>query len=69
MTLMIDKEGIYICISYGTPPTRESYFNLISGWTLEQTITVEKPKQAYETDVSDQFHYIYVLRKAKAQPK
>ncbi|CEO95425.1 Methyltransferase type 11 domain-containing protein [Plasmodiophora brassicae] len=55
--------GVYICISFGTPNTRAHYFQAVPAWTLESTVTIDKPKQSYEADLVDLVHYIYVLRK------
>eukprot|EP00343_Euplotes_focardii_P008133 CAMPEP_0205819096 /NCGR_PEP_ID=MMETSP0206-20130828/1304_1 /ASSEMBLY_ACC=CAM_ASM_000279 /TAXON_ID=36767 /ORGANISM="Euplotes focardii, Strain TN1" /LENGTH=212 /DNA_ID=CAMNT_0053112227 /DNA_START=23 /DNA_END=661 /DNA_ORIENTATION=+ len=66
---VLSPTGVYICISYGIPDTRESYFrNNAFDWELH-THKVAKPTISTSAIVSSEdkdpknFHYIYVMRK------
>ena len=66
---VLTPSGVYICISYGIPDTREYYFkNKAFDWEL-QTHKVAKPTISTSSIVSKEdkdpknFHYIYVMRK------
>ena len=71
---VLSPTGVYICISYGIPDQRETYFwNSQYDWEL--TIhSVAKPTistsaiVAHEDKDPKNFHYIYVMRK-KVGPK
>ena len=66
---MLSPTGVYICISYAIPDTRESYFrNNAFDWELH-THKVAKPTISTSAIVSSEdkdpknYHYIYVMRK------
>ncbi len=69
---VLNSQGVYICISYGTPEEREHYFrNSAYDWDLT-THRIAKPyvktTDLVETEdkEAENFHYIYVMRKSGA---
>ena len=66
---VLSPTGVYICISYGIPEQRETYFKN-SAFDWELTVhTVAKPTISTSAIVANEdkdpknFHYIYVMRK------
>jgi len=67
--------GVYICITYGVPEQRESYFkNATYNWNL-WTHKIAKPTISTSAIVTPEdkdpknFHYIYVMRKRVGEQK
>ena len=72
---VLSANGVYICVSYGLPDMRLSYFNKYDWKTTIQKVT--KPtvsvKTVIDADVKDKqeadnFHFIYILKKEGPEP-
>tara|TARA_B110001450_G_C17483093_1_gene425072 strand:+ start:351 stop:722 length:372 start_codon:yes stop_codon:yes gene_type:complete len=72
---VLSANGVYICVSYGLPEMRLSYFNKYDWKTTIQKVT--KPtvsvKTVIDADVKDKqeaenFHFIYILKKEGPEP-
>ena len=69
---VLSPTGVYICITYGVPENRLSYFNKSTyEWTVftqkvaKPTISTSTVVAAGEKDDNKNFHFIYVMWKSQ----
>ena len=58
---VLNPSGIYICVSFGFPQSREGYF---MGSGLNWKVSYEQvPKPSVKDLDEKSYHYIYILKK------
>eukprot|EP00826_Nyctotherus_ovalis_P055685 TRINITY_DN7420_c0_g1_i6.p2 TRINITY_DN7420_c0_g1~~TRINITY_DN7420_c0_g1_i6.p2 ORF type:complete len:163 (+),score=48.97 TRINITY_DN7420_c0_g1_i6:263-751(+) len=72
---VLTPTGTYLCVSYGQPQNRESYFKSSSwhwklSWEKVPKPTISAGLGGLKDESQDQknFHYIYILKKQSAEP-
>jgi len=63
---VLKSGGAYLCVSFGEPDTRESYFQSKGfNWEVQKPVSVPKPSisSGKIEQQSNEFHWCYVARK------